>query len=116
MLVKLDGLLAILEIARNKADDGLTTRPQDSARLTRLHDNLDKTLQVCRQARRMLLRLNRADETYFDEAGYRQFVESASFQEYVNLRSKKPIQKDELGGVDLEQLCRSLAQLPQSRA
>ncbi len=111
MLAKLDALLAVLEIARNKADDGMTIRPQDSARLTRLRDNLDKTLQVCRQARRMLLRLERADETYFDEASYRQFVESASFQEYVQMRSKRPIQTEDLGGVDLDQLCRNLVQM-----
>lgn len=111
MLTKLDGLLAVLEIARNKADDGLTIRPQDSARLTRLQDNLEKTLQVCRQARRMLLRLNRADETYFDDAGYRQFVESNSFQEYVQMRSKLPIGQDDLLSVDLDQLCRNLVEL-----
>ncbi len=111
MLCKLDALLAVLEIARNKADDGLTIRPQDSQRLIRLQDNLDKTLQVCRQARRMLLRMDRADENCFDEAAYRQFVESNSFSEYIRLRAKEPIDQNEISGVDLEGLCRDLVDL-----
>ncbi|NQU47982.1 MAG: hypothetical protein HQ519_04995 [Planctomycetes bacterium] len=110
MLTKLEGLLAVLEIARNKADDGLTTRPQDSVRLIRLQDNLDKTLQVCRQARRMLIRLNRAEESYFDEFGYRQFIESASFHEFVKMRSNDPIEQEEIREVDLEHLCQVLTE------
>ena len=108
MLSKLDSLLAVLEIARSKAEDGIITRPDETRRLLKLKDNLEKTLGICRQARFALKMQERAERCGFDESGFRLFVESVSFREFIQMRAVLPITHDEVLSTDLGQLCQRL--------
>jgi hypothetical protein len=108
LLSKLDSLLAVLEIARSKAENGVIARPGESRRLLKLQVNLEKTLDICRQARRALKMQERAEQCCIDESGFRQFVESASFREFIQMRAVSPITNDEVLSADLDQLCQRL--------
>lgn len=110
MLARLDSLMAVLRVARKQAGAARLVKPEDGARLTRLHGNLSKTLDVCASARRSL----RAPQTrgrvpQMVDPKYRRFIESSSFAEFRRLCAQGPVAPRELKARELDALCDRLA-------
>jgi hypothetical protein len=121
MLSKLESLIAVLEVARAKADGAIQDRPAEVGRLSRVLGDLDKTLEVCRRAQTSLNTVpvqdgqidsgsNQASAEAAD-ASHRYFVESMNFAEYRRLSKLAPLQTTKMAEDQLEELCRRLADL-----
>lgn len=129
LLQKLNTLIAVLEVACAKVRRSLAVPDADIERLTRIQKNLNDTLHVCLRARRALERRDRlpkdlpqtlskvadpealALDRPVKPATKRTrgvMVEMQDSEELEKFRSKGPIDKDEIGGCDLDELGRLL--------
>lgn len=122
---KLNTLIAVLEVACAKVRRSLNGPDADVERLTRIQKNLNDTLQVCLRAKRALERCERLPEDL--PASLRKVegraaeaigsanssgadVEMSSAAESAKFRGMRPIDKAEIRSVDLDDLCRRLAE------
>lgn len=128
---KLDCLIAVLEVATAKVRRSLAGPDADVERLQRIQKNLTDTLQVCKRAKRALDRRERLPEELplqldkvVEKSGLRlpiepepkakpkqpqgMVIEMSSAEEYERFKGLEPIRNDDLGSVDLDDLCRKL--------
>ena len=116
LLSKVESLIAVLEIARRKVHRNLRNPDSDSERLSRILENLQNTLSVCRRAQVALVQaaanadLGRASAK--PAADHRmsrgEFLELYSLGEFRRFQNMGPISEDELEDVDLDGLCDQL--------
>lgn len=106
-MAKLDALIAVLEVARTKAEQGRTMPGADVQRLERVEGNLSRTLTVCRRARTNL-RNGAAAPEIDAEADQRLQQESISAEAYERMRKSAPIRREDSEGLDIDLLCQRL--------
>jgi hypothetical protein len=111
MLSKLESLIAVLELARAKADGAMHERPQEICRLKRVLGNLEKTLEVCRRAHDSLSTPALQHTAEPSDPSHRQFIESMNFAEYRRLSKLPALAQEKISPDQLEDLCRRLASL-----
>lgn len=124
---KLNCLIAVLDVACTKVRRSLAGPSPDIERLTRIQDNLTRTLKVCRKAKLALERREALPEdlpvslsNVVGDLGVQPrsaparriptgaYIEMTSNGEARKFRDLGPIQPDELGTVDLDQLAAQL--------
>lgn len=125
---KLNCLIAVLDVACTKVRRSLEGPSPDVERLTRIQANLTKTLRVCRKAKLALERreplpddLPASLSNVVGEMGTSQgepktkrrmptgaYIEMSSNSEVEKFRELGPIAKDELAGIDLDELAAKL--------
>ena len=117
LLNKIEALISVLEVARDKVMRNLGAPDADVRRLRRVLANLDGTLQVCRRARRSLVRpaagrrmpRRPRPATNPDEMSFREYLELSNVSEYERLRSLGPISLKDVEATDLDDLLARLA-------
>jgi len=126
MLARLDSLIAVLRMAQQKASDAHAARPNEAARINKMHGDLSKTLDVCDSARRSLRaqsprgivplepRGNAGPESGMaraDGLGSRSgcFAESSSLAEFERLCGLESLSGSKLKAEELDRLCEQLA-------
>ena len=125
LMRKLNTLIAVLEVACAKVRRSLAGPEPDLERLQRIHTNLKDTLQVCVRAKHALERSEKLPgdlpssitSGLLPEATSERIVprppkgvevELSSKEEQTKFQDLGPIDKRELLGVDLDELCRQL--------
>jgi hypothetical protein len=131
LMRKINCLIAVLEVACAKVRRSLDAPDADTQRLERIQSNLTQTLDVCRRAKGALERREQlpgdlpsqlAEISNLDSLGDKhgdgedrvlrphrgKYVEFASDDEAQRFDSMGPIAKDELDGLDLDELSRRL--------
>jgi hypothetical protein len=128
MLARLDSLIAVLRLAQQKASDAQSTRPNEAARIDKMHGDLSKTLDVCDTARRALrarpprgsVPLASSDGQPIEPTVARGeevdsrpgcFAESSSLEEFERLCGLAPLSESKLDAKELDQLCAQLTKL-----
>lgn len=119
LMTKLNCLIAVLEVAISKISKSMDLPGANEERLLKIRSNLENTLAICSRAKQTLERTSaaaasREPSAARSEAGKmsaRDYVELASIDEYRKFKTMQPIQKDELGGVDFDELAKRLGQL-----
>jgi hypothetical protein len=119
LMTKLNCLIAVLEVAITKISKSMDLPGANEERLLKIRSNLENTLAICSRAKQTLERTNaaatgREPSAVRGENGKmsaRDYVELGSIDEYRKFKTMQPIQKDELGGVDLDELAKRLGQL-----
>lgn len=124
LMRKLNCLIAVLEVASAKVQRSLAGPEPDVERLGKIQTNLRSTLDVCRRARRALERREELPENLpvnldgisreFQQprrsrhlpTGAR--IEMSSAEEHARFARLGKIEKDEIAGVDLDELSRQL--------
>lgn len=113
LLTKLNCLIAVIEVAIAKVDRGLESPTTNEERLQRVRANLENTLAICKRAKNTLqkgagapAKQVRIDRPHMS---YRDYVELSSIEEYRKFKALPPIRRQELSGVDLDDLLRKLA-------
>ncbi|MFT4709074.1 MAG: hypothetical protein ACJAZ8_001976 [Planctomycetota bacterium] len=127
---KLNCLIAVLDVACTKVRRSLAGDSPDIERLTRIQDNLTRTLKVCRKAKLALERREALPEdlppslkgvvgdmhnnqkaqsakskTFFPTGAY---IEMSSNKEAKKFRDLGPIDREEVSAVDFDQLASQL--------
>ncbi len=116
LLVKLNCLIAVIEVALAKVSRNLEEPGANGERLERIRTNLEHTLSICHRARRTLQRSlegRRAEENSEParrRMSYRDYVELSSIDEYRKFKIMAPICRDELATTDVDDLLRRLAE------
>ena len=127
---KLNCLIAVLDVACTKVRRSLAGPNPDIERLTRIQDNLTKTLKVCRKAKLALERREALPEdlpasltNVVGELGVQPkqakavkpgrmptgaYIEMTSNKEAQKFKSLGPIEEDELSAVDFDALAGQL--------
>jgi len=121
---KLNTLIAVLEVACAKVQRSLSGPDADVDRLSRIHKNLNDTLQVCIRARKALEHsealpgcLSEDLRSFVGEAGLAagaeacprgREVELSSDEEAERFAAMGPIDRREIRACDLELLCEEL--------
>lgn len=120
LLRKLNTLIAVLEVACAKVRRSLQGPDPDVERLTRIHKNLKETLTVCQRAKVALQRREELPanlppvlgiESHEDLVGEAMGVSGSpelSDEEKEKFAGLDPITRDEIRGVDLDELCNRL--------
>jgi hypothetical protein len=119
LMTKLNCLIAVLEVAISKISKSMDLPGANEERLLKIRSNLENTLAICSRAKQTLERTSaaaasREPSAARGEAGKmsaRDYVELGSIDEYRKFKTMQPIQKDELGGVDFDELAKRLGQL-----
>lgn len=118
LMTKLNCLIAVLEVAISKISKSMDLPGANEERLLKIRSNLENTLAICSRAKQTLERTSAAaasrEPAARGEAGKmsaRDYVELGSIDEYRKFKTMQPIQKDELGGVDFDELAKRLGQL-----
>jgi hypothetical protein len=99
LLRKLNTLIAVLEVACAKVRRSLQGPEPDVERLTRIHKNLKETLTVCQRAKLALQRRQELPANLPPVLG---------LEGHFDVMARKPITRDEIRGVDLDDLCNRL--------
>ena len=101
---KLDALVAVLEVAITKLEQAMLSDACDIERLTTIHDNLTKTLEICWHAKKSL---NNITPSLKDTP---KMIDSelASINEYMKFQKLPPIDKKDIDLVDFADLCERL--------
>ncbi len=130
LMRKLNCLIAVLEVATAKVRQSMAQPEADQERLGRIRTNLQSTLDVCLRARVALERReglprevsNELAQAVQDEAAFlgdvpRRFqqrnvapLETSSERERIKFEKLGPIGRNDLRGVDIEDLMRRLQQ------
>jgi len=126
---KLNCLIAVLDVACTKVRRSLAGPNPDIERLTRIQDNLTKTLKVCRKAKLALERREALPEdlpaslnNVVGDLGIQQqqakdgasrmptgaYIEMSSNKEAQKFKTLGPIEEDELAAVDFDALASQL--------
>lgn len=112
LLVKLNCLIAVIEVALAKVGRSLEEPTANAERLERIRTNLENTLSICHRARRTLQRTIEGRQESAEPArrrmSYRDYVELSSIDEYRKFKALPPISHHELSGTDLDDLFRKL--------
>jgi hypothetical protein len=124
LLRKLNTLIAVLEVACAKVRRSLASPSPDVARLTRIQNNLEDTLQVCQRAKRALERCEQAGAGKTPAAEGKDVprlpapprrepkeevrAELSSDEEKRKFERLGPIDLREVRACDLDALCRRL--------
>jgi hypothetical protein len=121
LLRKLNTLIAVLEVACAKVRRSLQGPDPDVERLTRIHKNLKETLTVCQRAKTALQRrealpanlppvlgIDGRHELVGEGSGRLGSPELQSAEEKRKFAALDPITRDEIRGVDLDELCNRL--------
>jgi hypothetical protein len=119
LMTKLNCLIAVLEVAITKISKSMDLPGANEERLLKIRSNLENTLAICSRAKQTLERTNAAaagrdSSSVRGENGKmsaRDYVELGSIDEYRKFKTMQPIQKEDLGGVDLDELAKRLGQL-----
>lgn len=113
LLVKLNCLIAVIEVALAKVSRSLEEPTANGERLERIKTNLENTLSICHRARRTLQRTidGRCDsaEPLRRRMSYRDYVELSSIDEYRKFKMLPPISNTELASTDVDELLRKLS-------
>lgn len=118
MLARLESLIAVLRVAQEKAASAPSANAEHAARLTKMHSNLSRTLEVCDHAR-LSLHAPQPQGTLPQSAGHPAagaspeagcYAESSNFEEYRRLSELGEMPKGGLGAAALDALCRQLTQ------
>ena len=128
LMRKINTLIAVLEVANAKVRRSLQGPSADVPRLTRIQNNLSETLSVCRRAKEALERCEELPKNLpasladvGDHVGAEELptadvpgrppgrmTELSSDQERAKFDRLGPIEKSEVRGCDLDDLCRRL--------
>ncbi|MBM4060649.1 MAG: hypothetical protein FJ265_06080 [Planctomycetes bacterium] len=114
LTTKLNCLIAVLEVAIAKIRKSMDLPGANEERLQKIRSNLENTLAICHRAKQTLDRTapggkpatSRADQPQMTA---RDYVELTSIDEYRKFKRMAPITKEELGGIDFDELTRRLA-------
>lgn len=111
---KLNCLIAVLEVAIAKIAKSMDLPGANEERLLKIRSNLENTLSICHRAKQTLERTTPSAKVVAqhdkDQMTARDYVELSSIDEYRKFRKMTPIQKDELGSVDFDELARRLSE------
>ena len=121
LLTKLNCLVAVLEVAIGKIAKSMDTPGANEERLLKIRANLEHTLAICNRAKQTLERSSRSAGTSTGTkttpaAGHRpgmtarDYVELSSIEEYRKFKEMPPIAKDDISGLDFDELARRLAE------
>jgi hypothetical protein len=120
LLTKLNCLLAVLQVAIAKISKGMELPGANEDRLLKVRGNLENTLSICKRAKVTLEKgmgvpaRKRAEAPHEQAASgrmsYRDYVELSSIDEYKKFKSLPPIEDDELGSVNLDELIQKLSE------
>jgi len=110
---KLNCLIAVLEVAISKIQKSMSLPGANEDRLTKIRSNLENTLSICHRAKQTLektggnkpLAARPGDKA---KMSARDYVELCSIDEYRKFKKLQPISKDEVVGLDLDDLVRRL--------
>ncbi|MFN6145807.1 MAG: hypothetical protein ACK5AL_05575 [Planctomycetota bacterium] len=113
LATKLNCLIAVLEVAIGKIAKSVDVPGANRDRLLKIRANLENTLSICSRAKLTL------DKTVEPQAratkaaakpsmSARDYVELTSIDEYRKFRTMEPITRDQVLGVDFEELARKL--------
>lgn len=115
MLARLESLIAVLRVAQEKAAAAPSANAEHAARMTKMHRNLSRTLEVCDHARSSLsaplphgVVPQPAGPQPSSEAGC--YAESSNLEEYRRLSELGEMPEGGLDADALEALCRQLIQ------
>jgi hypothetical protein len=112
LTTKLNCLIAVLEVAIAKISKSMDVPGANEERLLKIRGNLENTLAICHRAKQTLDRSGtpkvaaKTDEDRSMTA--RDYVELTSIDEYRKFRTMDPISKEELAGIDFDELARRL--------
>lgn len=117
MLARLESLISVLRVAQQKAEAAPSAHADQAARLTKMHRNLSRTLEICDHARASLSApiphgavpqaVDSCDELP-SEAGC--YAESSNLKEYRRLNELGTLPEVELDDASLDELCRQLTE------
>jgi hypothetical protein len=110
---KLNCLIAVLEVAISKIQKSMGLPGANEDRLTKIRSNLENTLSICHRAKQTLEKTGGSKPLAArpgDKAkmSARDYVELCSIDEYRKFKKLPPISKDEVAGLDLDELVRRL--------
>lgn len=122
LMRKLNCLIAVLEVASAKVRRSLAGPDPDVDRLMRIHRNLRETLDMCLRARQALERREELPSELPEnlakvmepiqkgeaQAGRRPARQFSSAEERQRFEALGPIQAEEVGAIDFDELSRSL--------
>lgn len=111
LLVKLNGLIAVLEVAINKIERSMDAPGANEARLEKISVNLHNTLAICKRAKETLEKNGTVEPARAGKAvpsGLREYIEMSSISEYRKFQGLPPIDMKDVGEVDLMDLCDKL--------
>ncbi len=118
LMTKLNCLIAVLEVAITKISKSMDLPGANEDRLLKIRGNLENTLSICQRAKLTLERTvagqTLAGRTRPDNnpnrMTARDYVELTSIDEYRKFKKLPAITKDELKGIDFDDLGRRLMQ------
>ena len=118
MLARLESLIAVLRLAQQEAAAAPSANAEHAARLTKMHRNLSRSLEVCDHARSSLSAplphgvvpqpAGPQETGATTEAGC--YAESSNLEEYRRLNELGDLPAGALDTAALEELCRQLTQ------
>ena len=113
LMTKLNCLIAVLEVAIAKISKSMGLPGANEERLLKIRSNLENTLAICHRAKQTLEKTGSSRSVVREgdraKMSARDYVELSSIDEYRKFKRMTPIQKDELGTVDFDDLARRLA-------
>ncbi len=116
LMTKLNCLIAVLEVAIGKISKSMGLPGANEERLLKIRSNLENTLAICHRAKQTLEKstasqrgLAAASEA--NKMTARDYVELSSIDEYRKFKQMEPIQADELGKVDFDDLAKRLSEM-----
>jgi len=107
LTVKLNALIAVLEIALIKIEKSMSLPDSDGIRLEKIHANLKNTKAICERAKNTLEKDNK-QLTKTIPSGAREYIEMSSADEYRKFQNLPPINAKDIATVDLMDLCDKL--------
>lgn len=116
LMTKLNCLIAVLEVAIAKISKSMDLPGANEERLLKVRSNLENTLAICHRARQTLEKTASTGRELVARDGEhakmsaRDYVELCSIDEYRKFKRMQPIQKEDLNGVDFEELVRRLTE------
>ena len=114
---KLNCLIAVLEVAIAKIAKSMDLPGANEERLLKIRSNLENTLAICHRAKQTLDRTAASPRAIAGKAEDRKnmtardYVELSSIDEYRKFKKMTPIQRNELDGVDFDDLAKKLSDL-----
>lgn len=116
LMTKLNCLIAVLEVAIAKISKSMGLPGANEERLLKIRSNLENTLAICHRAKQTLEKSGTtkpapAGATERNKMTARDYVELSSIDEYRKFKKMTPIQRNELDGVDFDDLAKKLSDL-----
>ncbi|MFN9705963.1 MAG: hypothetical protein ACK595_14225 [Planctomycetota bacterium] len=113
LATKLNCLIAVLEVAIGKIAKSVDVPGANRDRLLQIRANLENTLSICSRAKLTLDKTGAPQARATKAAAKpsmsaRDYVELTSIDEYRKFRTMEPITRDQVLGVDFEELARKL--------